>query len=32
MNLQNDPTALPRMITTASGNRPPTIDTMTMSR
>ena len=28
---QNDPTALPSTITTASASRPPTIDTITMS-
>jgi hypothetical protein len=29
---QKYPTVLPRMITAASANMPPTIDTMTMSR
>ena len=28
---QNDPKVLPKMITTASAKRPPTIETITMS-
>ena len=30
--LQKDPNAVPRPITATSANRPPTIDTMTMSK
>ena len=30
--LQNDPNAVPRPITVTSANKPPTIDTMTMSK